>query len=215
MARILIIEDQPLMRQNLATILQMESHSVITAADGREGLAKLEKEKPDLVICDVMMPHLSGHEVLATLRQRPGYAAVPFIFLTARGSRQDVRQGMDLGADDYLSKPFQRGELLAAVNTRLRKHDAVVDELKAGLAPARTEPSFDSAAPLQTLGLTQREAEVLLWVAQGKSNHDVGILLNMAEKTVKKHLTSIFSKLGVESRTAASLRALETLLKTS
>lgn len=211
MNKILIIEDQPQMRRNLAFILEMEKFQVFTAENGRQGLELLRQHTPDLIICDVMMPELDGYGVLQALRAEAATATLPFLFLTAKGDKPDVRLGMNLGADDYLTKPVGRDDLLAAVRSRLTRQQAHQAEVRSAKRNGSFNPDFSSPLPLQTLGLTEREAEVLLWVAQGKGNADVGVLLTMAEKTVKKHMSNIFEKLGVESRNAATLRALEVL----
>ncbi len=211
MTKILIIEDQPQMRKNLATILELENFRVVTAENGRRGVELAAKEKPDLVICDVMMPELDGYEVLTALRKEAATRTVPFIFLTAKGDKLELRKGMNLGADDYLTKPVTREDLLATVQTRLARRRAYADELGTAKAAAGFHPDFSSHQPLLALGLTGREAEVLLWVAQGKGNADIAALLNMAETTVKKHMSNIFAKIGVESRNAAGLQALELL----
>lgn len=203
MKKILIIEDDRSTRDNLATILRMEGFQPLTAPDGRHGLDLAAREQPDLILCDVMMPELDGHGVLRRLREQAATANTPFIFLTARGDRNDIRTGMNLGADDYLTKPATASELLAAVNARLKR--------EALRPPGEFNPDFSSHAPLLALGLTDREAEVLLWVAQGKSNAEIATVLGAAENTVKKHLQHIFEKLGIESRNAATVRALETL----
>ncbi|WP_367870215.1 response regulator [Luteolibacter sp. Populi] len=208
MKRILVIEDQPQMLRNLAMMLGFEGYEVHTAADGRVGAELAIANPPDLVICDVMMPELDGHGVIQTLRANPATATVPFIFLTARSDREDVRTGMNSGADDYLVKPVPRQELLAAVEARLARSEAVAARV---MAAAGFHPDFSSHEPLISLGLTNREAEVLLWVSQGKSNADVGSILGMSEKTAKQHLGSIFSKLGVENRNAAAMQAVEVL----
>jgi len=211
MKKILIIEDQPQMRRNLATILEMEGFEVSLAENGNAGVVQAQALKPDLIICDVMMPELDGHGVLRTLRSEKATATIPFIFLTAKGEKIDQRTGMNLGADDYLTKPVARTDLLASVKVRLEKRDAHEAELDSAKASAGFNPNFESPKPLESLGLTPREAEVLLWVAQGKSNGDIAILLGMAEKTVKKHMGNIFDKLGLEGRNAATVRALEVL----
>ena len=119
MTKILIIEDEPAMRANLADVLELEGFQPVTAANGREGVAVARCERPDLILCDVLMPELDGHGVLAALRNEPQTARIPFVFLTAKGERGDVRAGMDLGADDYLIKPVPLDELLGAIRARL------------------------------------------------------------------------------------------------
>ncbi len=212
MSKIVVIEDQPQMRRNVCLILEMENYEVFGAADGRMGLDLIREQQPDLVICDMMMPVLDGQGVLKELRANPATATLPFIFLTARGDKLDIRLGMNLGADDYLTKPVAREDLLAAVTSRLSRQQAHQSEVRSAKSAGGFNPDFSSPEPLRTLGLTEREAEVLLWVAQGKGNSDVATLLGMAEKTVKKHMGNIFNKLGVESRNAATIRALETLM---
>jgi DNA-binding NarL/FixJ family response regulator len=202
MKTILIIEDQPDMRENIATILEMEDFAVLTANDGREGLGMAREEKPDLILCDVMMPEMDGYDVLHQLRGDRTIRGTPFIFLTAKGEKRDQRAGMNLGADDYLTKPVSAEDLLSTVRARLDRELA---------RPAGFTPDFSSGAPLEAMGLTPREAEVLLWVAQGKSNPEISTILGAAENTVKVHLGRIFEKLGADNRHAAALIALEKL----
>jgi DNA-binding NarL/FixJ family response regulator len=158
-----------------------------------------------------MMPALDGYGVLQGLREQKITSTIPFIFLTAKGEKTEVRAGMNLGADDYLAKPVTREDLLAAITSRLERKRAEEEQAQALAAQASFDPDFSSPLPLKTLGLTDREAEVLLWVSQGKSNGDIAVILGMAEKTVKKHMSNIFAKLGIESRNAATVRALECL----
>lgn len=210
--RVLIIEDQAPMRRNIALMLELEGFDVATAANGREGLEKVREFKPALVVCDVMMPELDGHAVVQTLRAEKETALLPFIFLTAKSDKHDLRIGMNFGADDYLVKPVVREDLLAAVHTRLARAATVQARVHDAAASASFNPDFSSPGPLQrALALTGREADVLLWVAQGKTNGDIATILEMSEKTVKQHLGSVFQKIGVESRTAATVRALEVL----
>ena len=210
MQTILIIEDDAQTRENIGIILEMENHRVFTAPDGRAGLDMARRERPDLIVCDVTMPHLDGFGVLRELRSVPETSAIPFIFLTARAERADQRSGMNEGADDYLCKPVDAEDLLAAIQSRLRR---TRQSQEAALREAELGPDFSSPEPLLPLGLTPREAEVLLWVAQGKGNSDVGSILGMSEKTVKIHLGHIFEKLSVETRTSAARVAMETLAR--
>jgi DNA-binding NarL/FixJ family response regulator len=204
MKKILVIEDEPEMRRNLATILRLEKFQPIAAENGRVGLELAAKERPDLILCDVMMPEVDGYGVIAALRANAETVAIPFIFLTAKGEKPDIRAGMNLGADDYLTKPVAKADLLEAIRSRL--------ERAAQQAKPEFKPNFDSAKPLEAvLGLTPRVAETLLWLAQGKTNSDIAMILGNTESTVKKHVLEIFEKLGVETRGAAALRALEVL----
>lgn len=207
--KILIIEDQAPMRRNVALMLEMEGYTTCTAENGRIGVEVARKEFPDLILCDVMMPEMDGHAVVQALRDDDTFDNTPFIFLTAKSDRNDIRVGMNFGADDYLTKPVVRDDLLSAVQTRLGRADA----LKQRLAENNGfNPDFARTDLLQRAhGLTPREAEVLVWVAQGKSNADVAAILDMSEKTAKQHLSTCFQKMGVESRNAATVVALETL----
>jgi DNA-binding NarL/FixJ family response regulator len=201
MTTILLIEDNEHLRRNIAQILTIEGYRVLSAAHGAEAVEQWRETKPDLILCDIMMPGLSGYEVLAQVRADPALASVPFIFLTAKGDMPDLRLGMSLGADDYLAKPVESPDLLKAIRARLERH-----------AQQQTfVPCFESATPLEKLGLSPREAEVLLWMAQGKANGDIATICGISVGTVKKHTNHIFEKLGVEGRTSAMLRALETL----
>jgi len=137
MTRILVIEDEEPMRANIADMLEIDGMEVISAKNGREGVQSARDHLPDLIICDIMMPELDGYGVLAELRQSTATATIPLIFLTARADRLDVRQGMDLGADDYLTKPFTHAELLKAVSTRLAKQAAVAQKIQARLDELR------------------------------------------------------------------------------
>lgn len=119
MRKVLVIEDEEDLRANTVQILELEDFHTIEAANGRTGLQLAQEQRPDLIICDVMMPELDGYGVLTALRQDPATATIPFIFVTAKTSKADLRQGMELGADDYLKKPFTSPELVRAIATRL------------------------------------------------------------------------------------------------
>jgi DNA-binding NarL/FixJ family response regulator len=203
MKKILVIEDEPEMRRNITTLLRYHNYETIAAADGRDGLDAARREKPDVILCDVMMPELDGYGVLQELQLDASLARTPFIFLTAKGEKDDLRSGMNLGADDYLTKPVANADLIRAIEARLRRTERQANR--------EFKPDFSSSAPLLQLGLTPRAAETLLWLAQGKTNADIATILGITESTVKKHVQEIFEKLGVETRGAATVRALEVL----
>lgn len=121
MKKILLIEDNPEVRENTAEILSLANYEVIEAPNGRVGVDLAQREKPDLIICDIMMPELDGYGVLHILSKNEQTARIPFIFLTAKTEKSDIRKGMNLGADDYLTKPFDDTELLNAIEARFRK----------------------------------------------------------------------------------------------
>ncbi len=123
MNTILVIEDNTEMRENICEILELAAYTVYSAENGKQGVELALAQVPDLIVCDIMMPVLDGYGVLHLLSKNARTASVPFIFLSAKAERSDVRRGMELGADDYLSKPFDDSELLAAVESRLRKHE--------------------------------------------------------------------------------------------
>jgi DNA-binding response OmpR family regulator len=122
MKKILIIEDNLEVRENTEEILSLANYNVMTAPNGKIGVELAQKEKPDLIICDIMMPELDGYGVLHILSKKEETARIPFIFLTAKTEKSDIRKGMSLGADDYLTKPFDDTDLLNAIEIRLRKN---------------------------------------------------------------------------------------------
>jgi two-component system, sensor histidine kinase and response regulator len=143
MSKILVIEDENYVRNNVLELLEAEHFEVVSAENGLLGVQVAKEQIPDLIICDVMMPQMNGHEVLETLRKDPKTEMIPFIFLTAKADKTDLRQAMEQGADDYLTKPFTRAELLGAVQSRLEKQGVILkhsqqklDNLRSGIAYA-------------------------------------------------------------------------------
>lgn len=128
MKTILLIEDNNEVRENTAEILELANYNVIQAENGKVGVELAQQHKPDLIICDIMMPVLDGYGVIHLLGKSPDTALIPFIFLTAKSERSDFRKGMELGADDYITKPFDDVELLKAVESRLRKNEILKAE---------------------------------------------------------------------------------------
>lgn len=136
MKKILVIEDNTEVRENIQEILELSGYEVITAENGKIGVEKAIKSIPDLILCDVMMPELDGFGVLHILAKKPSTTDIPFIFLTAKAEKTDFRKGMNLGADDYITKPFDDVELMDAIEMRLKKSERIknaFDGTKAGL----------------------------------------------------------------------------------
>ncbi|MBN1966213.1 MAG: hybrid sensor histidine kinase/response regulator [Anaerolineae bacterium] len=137
MKRILVIDDQEAVRKTVVDVLKFAKFDAREAANGHEGVLVAREYQPDLIICDVMMPELDGYGTLVELRSHPETALIPFIFVTAKTAREDVRRGMDLGADDYITKPFKPQELLEAVRVRLQKHEAFVGVMQKQILDVR------------------------------------------------------------------------------
>ncbi|MFB6306652.1 MAG: response regulator [Flavobacteriales bacterium] len=127
--QILLIEDDQGMRENTAEILELSNYKVKTANDGKEGIQIAKNDPADLIICDIMMPGIDGFGVLHSLSKDPETASIPFIFLTAKAEKSDMRKGMEHGADDYLTKPFEEMDLLNAVESRLKRSETLKEEL--------------------------------------------------------------------------------------
>jgi CheY-like chemotaxis protein len=119
--RVLLIEDDRTVRENTEELLLLSDYTVYTAKNGVEGVARAKKELPDIIVCDVMMPEMDGYTVLTTLAQGDSTLGIPFIFLSAKTDHKDVRKGMELGADDYLTKPFEEEDLINAIESRIAK----------------------------------------------------------------------------------------------
>jgi len=148
--RILIIEDDELVGEMIASMLQMEGYETIRARDGQQGVEEARKRPPDLILCDVLMPRMDGYATLNAIRQNAATATIPFVFLTGQTTKADLRQGMELGADDYLVKPVVINELLAAVQTRLQKHQLARKETERRLDDLRLNLSLSLPHEIRT-----------------------------------------------------------------
>ncbi|MBD1829528.1 EAL domain-containing response regulator [Microcoleus vaginatus GB1-A2] len=172
MLKILVIEDDELIRETLLQLLESQSYRVIAAENGRVGVQMALSEIPDLILCDVQMPELDGHDVLRTLRQNSLAATIPFIFLTAQSDKTDFRRGMELGADDYLTKPFTKAELLGAIASRLLKRQTITQPLTVALhqAETRLKDLVNDSTKVTTLSPEKFALEALLRhaLAQGE-----------------------------------------------
>lgn len=189
MRKILIIDDNEDVRENVADMLELANYQVLTAADGQTGVIRAKQFRPDLIICDIMMPGMDGYDVLHALGREHSTAGIPFVFLTAKSARADMRFGMNLGADDYLTKPFEEGELLDAVSSRLRKSDFLKKEIKRNLKGISTfleqaseYPDLESLTKDHELK-TYGKKELIFW--EGDHAHALYFIESGSVKTYK------------------------------
>ena len=150
MKKVLVIEDERSIRENILELLEAEDFDAIAVENGIKGIEMAKQSKPDLIICDVMMPELDGYGVLKALRSEPSTAMIPFIFLTALADKNDTRRGMELGADDYLTKPCTPEELLKAIATRLEKQAAISQQQTQKLEELRGNIAYSLPHELRT-----------------------------------------------------------------
>ncbi|MEJ7737573.1 MAG: response regulator [Chitinophagaceae bacterium] len=161
MRTILIIDDHNDIRENIAEILSLAGYSILTAENGKKGIELALKEKPSLIVCDIMMPELDGYGVLHLLRKNSETEHIPFIFLSAKVERTDFRKGMEMGADDFITKPFGDIELLNAIETRLKKYEILEGKYGADETGANELMKDLCNNGLFDLDISQHESETL------------------------------------------------------
>ena len=189
MKRILLIDDNKDVRENTAEILELAHYEVATAENGKIGVEMAKKFRPDVVVCDIMMPEMDGYGVLEVLSKNSSTASTPFIFLTAKTEREDMRLGMNMGADDYLTKPFEDKELLEAIACRLQKNDFLRKEIaknREGLNTFLDEASnyMDMESLSKDYPLkTYEKKEVVFW--EGDNAHAMYFIESGSIKTYK------------------------------
>lgn len=190
MKTILIIEDNEDIRENVAEILTLSDYKVLTAANGKEGIDAAQKKSPDLIICDIMMPGIDGYGVLHVLHKDPSTQNIPFIFLTSKSERSDFRAAMELGADDYITKPFAGNELLNAIEGRFRKVEIMKKTLSpdmAGLNELRLTVSKKTLQQLADESNTNTYKKKQLIYKEGNNPHYLYFILKGKVKTFKTH----------------------------
>lgn len=187
--RILCIEDDAETAELIAEDLQERGYIVAIAADGHAGLSSILKTDPDLVLCDINMPGMSGFEVMERLVElAPSAEAVPFVFLTARTDRESELKGRRLGADDYVTKPVDFEILASIIDARLGK-------------------SARNAVFSRHVALNERELECLTWSARGKTSPEIAQIVSISKRTVNFHIENACRKLNVSTRTEAVVKA--------
>jgi DNA-binding NarL/FixJ family response regulator len=221
-AHLLLVDDEPGLREAVQAYLEDTGFTVDVASNAKEGWEQLQKDTPELVISDIMMPQVDGYQFLKQMREDPRYKSMPVVFLTARGMTKDRIQGYQAGCDAYISKPFDPDELVAVVENILARRatadkpegeGATLENIERQLAEIRAQlqqrPSLiQTAAPIK-IDLTPREQSVLDLVAEGLMNKEIARRLETSVRNVEKYVSRLFSKTGTNSRTELVRYALE------
>ncbi len=206
---ILIVDDTPDNLALLSDALDDAGYMVLVALDGLSALNRIQRRRPDLILLDAMMPGLDGFETCRRIKAQPETADIPVLFMTALTDSEHVVEGFEAGGIDYVTKPIHPDEVLARVAAHLRTA-RILQSARAASPPLdislSNEPAYEALSA--RFALTEREVEVLSWVACGKTNRDIGDILGLSPRTVNKHLEHVYVKLGVETRTAAAAVAI-------
>lgn len=221
-AQLLLVDDEPGVRISVKEYLQeVGGFEVQVASNANEALQMLEKQTPDLVISDIMMPQLDGYEFLKKLRDDPRFKNLPVIFLTARGMTTDRIKGYQAGVDAYLSKPFEPDELIAMVENLLGRRTAnnettssteleqIAQQIAAIRAMLDQRNGITQTPPPIRIDFTPREQSVLDLVSEGLMNKEIARRLETSVRNVEKYVSRLFSKTGTNSRTELVRYALE------
>lgn len=216
-AKILLVDDEPGVRESVQAYLEDSGYQVQTAAGAKDAWEILQKDQLDLVISDLMMPQVDGHQFLKQMRDDPRFVAMPVVFLTARGMKSDRISGYQAGCDAYLSKPFDPEELIAIVQNILQRRATGNQEVEgiANQVAAKIKEMLGSGnaisvtPPPINIDFTPREQSVLDLVAAGLMNKEIARQLETSVRNVEKYVSRLFSKTGTNSRTELVRYALE------
>ncbi len=210
---ILVVDDEPGIRLSISDYLELSGYHTLSAANGEEGLAIVEKAHPSLIVTDIMMPRMDGYEFIRRVRRLPAFRLLPVVFLTAKNQTHERIKGYQIGGDAYLPKPFELEEVAAVVRNLLDRTQMMQAEWLARIAAASPnlhpnaadladEGSGSGRTPLPTLhlSLTHREQEVLILLAEGLSNSQIGDRLHLSPRTIEKYVSSLLSKSSTSNR---------------
>ena len=206
---ILVVYDETVILDSLSDILIIHGFQVLKSSNGLEALETLRDQIPDLILADIMMPEMNGYQLYNRIRQNPEWVWIPFIFLTAKGEAEDIRFGKELGADDYLMKPIDAEDLIAAILGKLRRYVQLDQEGSNPTEPRGHGIPVTSDVSDFPVDLTPREIEVLRHMVMGLNNTEIAEALFIETSTVKTHVSNILSKLGVSNRVKAVRFAIE------
>ena len=201
--KLLLVDDDPNLILLVKDYLEFRGYEVIAAENGREALAILQQQVPDMIICDVMMPEMDGYVFVERLRQEPHHSWIPVLFLSAKGQSQDRVKGLNTGADVYMVKPFEPEELVAQVESCLKQVNRLM-----GQAPRKLEESPRLHVP-HNVELTPTELKVIGLVAQGMGNREISQELKVSQRTIESHVSNMLNKTSLNNRTELARWAIE------
>lgn len=201
--RLLLIDDDPNLVLLVKDYLELRGYEVTTAKNGQDALVKLEKQMPNLIICDVMMPEMDGYSFVKRVRNNPQTSCLPLIFLSAKGQTEDRVVGLNTGADVYMVKPFEPDELVAQIEASLKQASRMMQGQGPDLGSA-----VSSQVPFD-VELTPTERRVIGLVAQGLSNREIAQKLSVSQRTVESHVSNMLGKTGLGNRTELARWAIE------
>ena len=187
---ILIIEDEKSLRENISEIIRHYGYRVISAPSGEDGVKAALEFIPNIIICDIMLPGIDGFDVLTRLKQSSQLLSTAFIFLTAKSTRSDTRTGMNMGADDYLTKPFTKEELINSIKARIEKSAKTLNTQN------ERDKSIETALD-NILALTKTERKVLTKISEGLTTPQIAQKLSVSQKTIENHRVNISRKLNL------------------
>ncbi len=201
--RLLLIDDDPNLILLVKDYLEFRGYEVITAEHGQQALDVLQKDTPDMIICDVMMPQMDGYSLVEHVRKDPRTSWIPVLFLSAKGQSQDRVKGLNTGADVYMVKPFEPEELVAQVESSLKQASRLIQRQDKGLDNSpKIQVPFD-------VELTPTELRVVQFVARGMANREIAEELNVSQRTIESHVSNMLGKTGLHNRTELARWAIE------
>jgi DNA-binding NarL/FixJ family response regulator len=196
MKKIVVVEDENRLRENIIEILEMEGYETFGASNGKEGLHEIKKHLPDIILCDIKMNEYDGYWLINELSKNERLLNIPFIYISAKVDRVDVRNGMALGADDYITKPFTRSELISAINIRLKRKE---DFIKNNDDNVDAISQLDAAKVREQLkSLTISEKRILRRISENRTSQDIAEELFISIKTVDNHRSNMANKLRLK-----------------
>jgi DNA-binding NarL/FixJ family response regulator len=203
--QLLLIDDDPNLILLVKDYLEFRGYEVITAENGREALEVLERQLPDMMICDVMMPEMDGYAFVEQIRQDPRTSWIPVLFLSAKGQSQDRIKGLSKGADVYMVKPFEPEELVAQVESSIKQANRFINN-SGGKQGKELSPTIN--VPFD-VDLTPTELKVVQFVAQGMKNQDIAEKMSVSQRTIESHVSNMLGKTGLKNRTELARWAIE------